>query len=220
MWWNRPPPARAIRRSWLTDVITQIWEQSRRTYGWRRVQAELAHAHDHMANKKLVRVIMREQGIGGLPKRRKGGRNSINKATSTNLLNHDFNRDGPSMLWMTDIIKHLTREGRVSCCVVLDARSRKLVDWSIDQRPTTAMVNSVLGMAGAARRPQQEERCIPITRRNTPPGPSSRGSALRTSCSLSARSSMRPTIRRSHRSGVGYRPNFSAPRGGPHALSL
>jgi putative transposase len=113
MWRHRPPPARAIRQAWLTDVIIQIWEQSRRTYGWRRVQAELADVYDHVANKKLVRSIMREQGISGLPKRRKGRRNMINKATSTDLVNRNFDRDGPNMLWMTDIVEHLTREGRV-----------------------------------------------------------------------------------------------------------
>jgi putative transposase len=155
MWRHRPPSARAIRRAWLTDVITQIWEQSRRTYGWRRVQAELADAYDHVANKKLVHSIMREQGISGLPKRRKGRRNMINKATSTDLVNRDFNRDRPNTLWMTDITEHLTREGRVFCCVVLDAWSRKVVGWSIDQRPTTAMVNSALGMAVTARRPAE-----------------------------------------------------------------
>jgi putative transposase len=153
VWRHRPPSDREIRRAWLSDVIVQIWEQSRRTYGLRRVQAELADAYDHVANKKLVRAIMREQGIRGLPKRRKGRRNMINKATSTDLVNRQFNRDGPNMLWMTDITEHLTREGRVFCCVVLDAWSRKVVGWSIDQRPTTAMVNSALGMAVAARRP-------------------------------------------------------------------
>ena len=153
MWRNRTPSDREIRRAWLTDVIVAVWEQSRRTYGWRRIQAEVADLYDHVANKKLVRAIMREQGISGLPKRRKGRRNMINKETSTDLVNRDFNRDGPNVLWMTDITEHVTREGRVFCCVVLDAWSRKVVGWSIDQRPTTAMVNSALGMAVAARRP-------------------------------------------------------------------
>jgi putative transposase len=153
VWRHRAPSAREIRRAWLADVIVQIWERSRRTYGWRRVQAELADAYGHVANKKLVRAVMREQGISGLPKRRKGRRNMIDRATSTDLVNRAFNRDGPNLLWMTDITEHLTREGRVFCCVVLDAWSRKVVGWSIDQRPTTVMVNSALGMAVAARRP-------------------------------------------------------------------
>jgi putative transposase len=117
------------------------------------VQAELDDAYGHVANKKLVRSIMREQGISGLPKRREGRRNMINKATSTDLVNRNFNHDGPNMLWMTDITEHLTREGRVFCCVAFDPWFRKVVGWSIDRRPTTAMVNSALGMAVAARRP-------------------------------------------------------------------
>lgn len=98
MWRNRTPSDREIRRAWLTDVIVAVWEQSRRTYGWRRIQAEVADLYDHVANKKLVRAIMREQGISGLPKRRKGRRNMINKDTSTDLVNRDFNRDRPNVL--------------------------------------------------------------------------------------------------------------------------
>jgi putative transposase len=218
MWRQRPPSARAIRRAWLTDVIVQIWEQSRRTYGWRRVQAELADAYDHVANKKLVRAIMREQGISGLPKRRKGRRKLINKATSADLVNRDFNRDGPNMLWMTDITEHLTREGRVLCCVVLDAWSRKVVGWSIDPRPTTAMVNSALGMAVAARRPSEG------TTLHSDHGPQYtawaflRRSALRAWFIRSALSVMRSTMRWSSRFGVGCRPSYLTVRSGPHVL--
>jgi len=33
----------------------------------------------------------------------------------------DFRRLAPDQLWMTDITEHPTREGKVYCCVVLDA---------------------------------------------------------------------------------------------------
>lgn len=39
----------------------------------------------------------------------------IDKATSTDLVNHVSSCDGPNMLWMKDITEHLTREGRVFC---------------------------------------------------------------------------------------------------------
>ena len=48
-----------------------------------------------------------------------------------------------------------TREGKLYCCVVLDAWSRRVVGWSIDRRATAAMVNSALGMAIDARRPPE-----------------------------------------------------------------
>ena len=50
-------------------------------------------------------------------------------------MNRDFRRDGPNQLWMTDITEHPTREGKLYCCVVLDAWSHKIVGWSIDRRP-------------------------------------------------------------------------------------
>ncbi|WP_127934048.1 transposase [Nonomuraea polychroma] len=37
-WRDRPPSPRAIRHAWLTDVIRQIHQRSRGTYGARRVQ--------------------------------------------------------------------------------------------------------------------------------------------------------------------------------------
>ena len=148
MWRHRPPSARSIRRAWLTDVIAAIWEQSRRTYGWRRIQAELADYHGAVVNHKLVRSIMREHGMHGLPahrtRRKPAGRHL---ATTVDLVNRQFTRDGPNLLWMTDIAEHPTIEGRVFCCAVLDAWSRKIVGWSIDRRPTAAMVNQALGMA-------------------------------------------------------------------------
>jgi transposase InsO family protein len=43
-----------------------------------------------------------------------------------------------------DITEHPTREGKVYCCVVLDAFSRKVVGWSIDTQQNTLLVTSAL----------------------------------------------------------------------------
>jgi putative transposase len=150
-WRNPPVTARAIRRAWLTDVIRQIHAQSRQTYGMRRIQAELADAYGHVANKKLIASIMRSEQIAGLPVRRRRKPNLAHTLTAGDLVNRDFRRDGPNQLWMTDITEHPTREGKLYCCVVLDAWSRKVVGWSIDRRATAAMVNSALAMAIEAR---------------------------------------------------------------------
>jgi putative transposase len=40
-WRSRPPSARAIRHAWLTDLIVEVHQRSRGTYGARRVHAEL-----------------------------------------------------------------------------------------------------------------------------------------------------------------------------------
>jgi putative transposase len=59
-WRAKAPSDRAIRRAWLSDVIAEIHMQSRRTYGWRRVRAELDDAYGQRVNKKLIQAIMRE----------------------------------------------------------------------------------------------------------------------------------------------------------------
>jgi putative transposase len=154
-WRAMPPSDRSIRRAWLTDVIVEIHDQSRRTYGWRRIRAELAAAYGQRVNKKLIRAIMAEQAISGLPRHRKGKPNLVHRATSVDLVNRVFHRDGPNQLWMTDITEHPTREGKLCCCVVLDAWSRRVVGWSLDRRATAAMVNAALGMAIDARKPSR-----------------------------------------------------------------
>ena len=39
-WRSRPPSARAMRHAWLTDLISQIHQQSRGTYVARRIHAD------------------------------------------------------------------------------------------------------------------------------------------------------------------------------------
>lgn len=209
-WRARPLTARAVRRAWLADVVAEIWVRSRRTYGWRRVQAELAEVYGHRASRNLVLSVMREQHICGLPRRksRKSGRSPDGPAAD--LVNREFDRDGPNQLWMTDITEHPTREGKLYVCAVLDAWSRKVVGWSIDRRQTAAMVNSALAMAIDSRRPRpgavvhSDHRLNPASSRH---GRSASDSEKRTSCSHWAPSATRSTTPWSNRSGRVCKPS-------------
>ncbi len=146
-WKFAAPTNRSIRRALLSDLIIKIWHESRQTYGKRRMVAELADAHGMVVNHKLVRSIMRQHAISGLPKRKRYKRSDSNRYTSEDLVKRQFNRDRPNQLWMTDITEHPTREGRLYCCAILDAWSRKVVGWSIDKQANTAMVNTAIAMA-------------------------------------------------------------------------
>ena len=77
-------------------------------------------------------------------------------ATAADLVDRKFERDRPDQLWVTDITEHPTREGKVYCAVVLDVFSRRVVGWSIDSSPTTALVTNALGMAIDQRGPLAE----------------------------------------------------------------
>ena len=96
---------------------------------------------------------MRRLGLRGLPTRRLPRGARVGNQRSLDLVRRQFARAAPNELWMTDITEHPTREGKVFCCVVLDAFSRKVVGWAIDSRQTTALVTCALGMATKTRNP-------------------------------------------------------------------
>ncbi|WP_084796250.1 IS3 family transposase [Pseudonocardia asaccharolytica] len=147
---TRPPSARTIRQAWLTDQITAIHEASRQTYGAPRVRAELVLAQGVIVSRKTVAALMRRARLAGLPLRRKAKR--VPPAiTVTDLVKRDFRRHGPNQLWVTDITEHPTREGKLYCCVVLDAYSRRVVGWAIDARQRADLATAALGMAIDAR---------------------------------------------------------------------
>ena len=103
-------------------------------------------------SRKLVHRLMAEQRLQGLPARKRR-KSLVNVATADDLVRRDFARAAPDRLWLTDITEHPTREGRVYCCVVIDAYSRKVVGWSIDSHQATSLVTNALAMALSNRTP-------------------------------------------------------------------
>lgn len=152
-WRCRVPTAAELRRHWLAGLILDIHVASRGTYGRRRIRAELVIGRQLNVSMKLVARVMTEAGLRGLPLGRGRKRRGGAEATCSDLVQRDFHRDAPNRLWMTDITEHATREGKLYCCVVLDAHSRRVVGWSIDTTPTAALVSNALGMAVTHRQP-------------------------------------------------------------------
>jgi putative transposase len=58
-------------------------------------------------------------------------------------------------LWCTDITEHPTLEGKVYCVAVLDAYSRRIVGWSIDNNMRATLAVDALGMAITRRQPDR-----------------------------------------------------------------
>ena len=117
-----------------------------------RIRAALEIEQGLIVNTKLVKRIMRELGIRGIPGPRKGVKNLKNAPTCEDLVQRQFCASAPNELWLTDITEHPTREAKVYCCVVLDLYSRKVVGWAIDRRCEAALVNDALSKAAGSRR--------------------------------------------------------------------
>jgi putative transposase len=124
---NRAPSERGVRHAMLTDLISQIHTESRGTYGARRVHAVLTLGRGVVVGHGQVELLMRRAGIQGISGRRKWKRIRADDI-STDLVKRDFGRQGPNQLWVTDITEHPTREGKIYCCAILDAYSRRVVN--------------------------------------------------------------------------------------------
>ncbi len=142
-WRSRPTSPRALRRIFLAGEIVDV----------HRITAELRFGRQIVVGHNAVASIMNELGIKGLPKRRLPRSARLGRVGGPDLVRRAFARKAPDELWMTDITEHPTREGKIYCCVVLDAFSRRVVGWSIDSTQTAVLVTNALGMATRRRDP-------------------------------------------------------------------
>lgn len=103
----------------MTDVITEIYQNSQGRYGARRVHAELRLGRGILVGHGAVEMLMRRAllvGVMGWPRWKHAKPDEIAK----DLVKRDFTAAEPNRKWLTDITEHRTREGKVYCAVVLD----------------------------------------------------------------------------------------------------
>ena len=150
------PTPRMLADADLGELIVKIHDQSFGTYGCRRVTAELRLGLSRHVNHKRVERLMRERGLAGVTRRRKGKGCTRSRATdprSDDLVHRQFRPDGPDWLWVQDVTQHRTGEGWVYLAVVIDAWSRRVVGWSIADHMRAELVADAIDMATLRRRP-------------------------------------------------------------------
>ncbi len=155
-WRSRPLSARALKDATLTERIRQIHEQSRGTYGVPRIHAELAFAGIHVGRKRVAR-LMRAAGLQGVSRRRWHTTTIRDRDArpAPDLVQRDFESEGPDRLWVADITYIPTWAGFLYLAVVLDAWSRKVVGWSMATHLKTELVLEALNMAVCQRQPTE-----------------------------------------------------------------
>jgi hypothetical protein len=139
----------------LAELIVKIHDQSHGTYGAPRVTAELRLGLVRQVNHKRVERLMREHGLQGVTRRRRGKRctRAERGPISDDLVHRQFRPDRPDRLWVQDITQHRTAEGWVYMAVVIDAWSRRVIGWSIADHLRAELVVDALEMARLRRRP-------------------------------------------------------------------
>jgi putative transposase len=153
-WKDRPLSPRAARDVELIEQIGRIHAESQATYGWPRVHAELRHRGVRVSRKRVAR-LMRQAGLSGLIRRRKG-KTTIRVpgiATAPDLVRRDFAPAAPNRLWVADLTEIATWAGKLYLAVVVDAFSRRCVGWAMAEHMRAELVVEALKMAIWHRRP-------------------------------------------------------------------
>ncbi len=154
-WRGRTPSSRAEANTELTDMIRVIHTQSRGTYGYLRVHAELRG--QQVVGRNRVARLMRAVGLSGCQSRRKvyTTRRDKDAAPAADLVDRHFVADAPNKLWLADITYIPTLEGWLYLAFVLDAFSRRVVGWSMGEHVRAELVVDALSMAVGRRRPKE-----------------------------------------------------------------
>lgn len=152
-----PVTAKEASDAEMTELISEIWTASRRSYGAPRVHAELVLGRGMRCGRQRVERLMRSAGIQGIYRRRTRGctRRDERATPNPDLVERAFNPDDPDRLWCMDITEHPTGTGKIYLAVVLDAFSRRVVGWSIADHIRAELVADAIDMATLRRRPPE-----------------------------------------------------------------
>lgn len=140
--------------TFLLVKIKESYEKSRRTYGSRRIGADLRAEGISIGNNKVAK-IMHEHGIKAKTKRKyKVTTNSRHKLPiAPNLLKSIPKADAPNKIWVADITYIWTREGWIYLSSILDAFARRIVAWELSPRLTKDFVVATIIKAVMKRNP-------------------------------------------------------------------
>jgi putative transposase len=153
-WAARADSPTEVWRRELVDAIEEIHAEVKGRYGSPRMAAELK-ARGHECSENTVAELMREHGIRAkAPKRFVRTTDSSHRLpVAANVLDRDFDPEGPNERWCADITYIPTREGWLYLAAVEDLFSRMIVGWSMDESMESRLVVDALEMAIRRRRP-------------------------------------------------------------------
>jgi transposase InsO family protein len=153
-WRKRPASKRDVANAALTEVIKAIHEDSRRTYGARRVHAELQDEFELRVARHRVARLMRLEGLQGVHRRKGRRRRGHLHELHQDHVSGQFTRDAPDRVWVADVTQHRSDEGWVYLSVVIDVFHRHVVGWAMDDVLNTDLVLKAFQMAQQVRRPE------------------------------------------------------------------
>lgn len=146
--------AKDLERQRLEPCAAKIFEESRRTYGTRRLSRELKAA-GFAAGRHKTRSVMAKLNLQPrYPKRFKVTTDSKHgEPVAPNRLDRPFDVAAPDQVWTADITCVWTLEGWLYVAIVVDLFSRQVVGWAMADHMRASLCVQALHMAFWRRKP-------------------------------------------------------------------
>lgn len=155
-WRARPEGDRIRRDRELLKHIERAHAESRQAYGAKKTWLAL-NAVGITCGKHRVARLRKQAGIEARRKRRfrLTVENYATAPAAPNLVQRQFRVDAPDRIWVGDMTFIRTRQGWLHLAILLDLFSRRVVGWSMSERPDLALVLNALNMALEQRQPKR-----------------------------------------------------------------
>ena len=135
-------------------IIKEIFDESKCTYGYRRITEGLLIKYGVIFNRKKVLRIMNKYGLKPqyARKKQKQSYKRIEENVKPNLVNRKFNVSEPNKIWVTDITYLIFNQKRAYLSTILDLYDRKVVAYQISKFNNNNLVIDTLNEALAKRK--------------------------------------------------------------------
>ena len=136
------------------QLVSEAYERSRKTYGYRRIQIWIEREYGIKINHKAVLRLMRKLHIRSLARKRNPYRQIQNRYGAvysySNLLGQDFKAKRPNEKWGTDITYVRTQQGFVYLAVVKDFWDGSILGHAMSRNSSIHMVLRALRSAASS----------------------------------------------------------------------
>ena len=131
-------------------IIKEVFDDSKGTYGYRRIVEGLKIKYGVVMNgKKVLRIMKKYHLIPEYIRRAKVKHKNkrIEDNVKPNLLNRNFNTDSPNKVWDTDVTYLIFKCSRAYLSTIIDLYDRHVVAYVISKRNDLKLVIDTLNQA-------------------------------------------------------------------------
>jgi len=147
-WLKRTPSKRAVRQERIDQKITWFHGESDEVYGSPRILADLRDDGETISRKTVAKA-MRRLELRGICPRRWRTTTIVDHADAypADAAKREWDTGELNAIWVGDITYLRTWEGWLYLATVIDAHSRRVIGWAIDDHMRTDLVEEALKMA-------------------------------------------------------------------------